>query len=243
MLPGTEGARSPDWYVDGSSIVFATSGEVEVVDAEGNGRRKLAELDGWSAKNPGGVYDYGGSTSDPSGVTLFGNTVLRCIHTWFRPSPQTEPCEPMVRSDLDTSLNETYHRAPWFLPDGQHFLFQVWSSSPGNRAVYIGAVNSPGRKRLMTSESKAIYVQPGFLLFLQGPILMAQPFDADRLEITGEPVAIANDVAFEEGGPSGFYASGAGTLIYQRNKPADASGGTPVMVVLNWANRIERRPR
>src|SRR4030095_11527441 len=65
-----------------------------------------------------------------------------------------------------------YHAVPWFLPDGRHFLYQVGSTKPENRAVFIGSLDSKSRKRLMTLESKAIYSPPGFILFLQGQTLM-----------------------------------------------------------------------
>jgi dipeptidyl aminopeptidase/acylaminoacyl peptidase len=55
---------------------------------------------------------------------------------------------------------------------------------------------------------------PGFLLYLNGSELMARPFDADRLEFTGEPISVADDIAIQ-GGISAFYASNAGSLVYQ----------------------------
>jgi eukaryotic-like serine/threonine-protein kinase len=223
MLPGTEGARFPDWYGDGRSIVFATAGEVQLIDLSGNGRRELSNL----------VGDYGRSTSNGSGVILFGDDIgIQCIR-WPSLWPQPEPCEPMGRGAPDKSLNETYHRAPWFLPDGRHFLFQAGSTTPGNRAVYIGDLDSPLKKRLVTSESKAIYVAPGFLLFLNGAILMARPFDADRLEFTGDAVAVANNAG-------GFYAS-SGTLVYLIGKSLNASTAPRIQVVLNWANAVDRK--
>jgi hypothetical protein len=97
------------------------------------------------------------------------------------------------------------------------------------------------KKRLMSSESKAVYMPPGFLLYLDGPVLMARPFDADRLEFTGEPLAVADDVApVENSGPSAFYASAAGTLIYQ-TRPLIDPALARLMVVLNWTNSIERK--
>src|SRR5262249_62093521 len=52
------------------------------------------------------------------------------------------------------------------------------------------------------------YVPPGYLLFVREGVLMAQRFDAKRLELTGEPLTIA-----EHGGP--VTASDQGMLVYR----------------------------
>jgi hypothetical protein len=41
-------------------------------------------------------------------------------------------------SERDASLEETYHDAPVFLPDGRHFLYLAWSSGKEeNRAIFV----------------------------------------------------------------------------------------------------------
>jgi eukaryotic-like serine/threonine-protein kinase len=55
---------------------------------------------------------------------------------------------------------------------------------------------------------------PGYLMFLQDRTLMAQPFDAKRFELRGEPVALAEQIGTL--GAYGFFsASAAGTLAYR----------------------------
>jgi hypothetical protein len=76
------------------------------------------------------------------------------------------------------------------------FLFQAWSEQPENRAVYLGSLDSKTRTRLMTGESKALYVPPGFILFVRNRTLMARPFDADRRRFIGEAVPVAENVAY-----------------------------------------------
>jgi eukaryotic-like serine/threonine-protein kinase len=82
--------------------------------------------------------------------------------------------------------------------------------------VFIGSLDSKSRKRLMTLESKAIYSPPGFILFLQGQTLMARPFDANRLEFTGEAVSVADNVALDAE-QRAFYVDG-GTLLYRNRE-------------------------
>jgi hypothetical protein len=223
LLPGTEGARLPDWSADGN-IVFAGDHDLMTIDVTGRYRKTIAPLVG---------FEYQRSTSNRDGVTIFANSVLR--------RADANDGTPRAITQLDKSLNETFHSTPWFLPDGRHFLYLVGSTNPENRAVYVGSLDSTMKKRLMSSQSKALYVSPGFLLYLEGSVLMARPFDADRLEFTGKPLAVAEDVAsVEDGGPGAFYASAAGTLIYQTRPPIDTALAR-LMVVLNWTNSIERK--
>jgi dipeptidyl aminopeptidase/acylaminoacyl peptidase len=47
---------------------------------------------------------------------------------------------------------------------------------------------------ILKNDSNAIYVPPGYLLFVRNGNLMAQPFDAKRLELTGAAVPVAENV-------------------------------------------------
>src|SRR4029077_13221233 len=95
---------------------------------------------------------------------------------------------------LDTSLGETEHVAPYFLPDGRRFLYLAVSSQASNNAVYVGSLDSAERTRLFDSESKAVYAEPGYVLFNRADVVYAQPFDANSLKLSGEPVRIADGV-------------------------------------------------
>jgi eukaryotic-like serine/threonine-protein kinase len=59
----------------------------------------------------------------------------------------------------------------------------------------------------------------GLLLFMRDRTLIAQPFDLDKLELSGEPYAIAEDVVhYGEIGPTAlgiFSVSTNGVLCYQ----------------------------
>ena len=66
----------------------------------------------------------------------------------------------------------------------------------------------------------------GYLLFLRDRTLMAQPFDAGRLEIRGDSVPIAEQVTMNLGtGRAVFSVSENGTLVYESG---EASGGRPL---------------
>jgi hypothetical protein len=104
------------------------------------------------------------------------------------------------------------------LPDGRHFLYLAGSpyglkENPMN-SVVVGSLDSKERKLLMHTHSSAMYGS-GHILFLRQNTLMAQPFDAKRLEFTGEAFPVADPVREEETTiRSYFSASQNGVLTY-----------------------------
>jgi dipeptidyl aminopeptidase/acylaminoacyl peptidase len=126
---------------------------------------------------------------------------------------------------LDAKSSETGHWAPFFLPDGQHFLyFALGQPLLTPRGICVGSLNSNERKLVLRGGSNAKYAQ-GHVLFLRGGTLMAQGFDVRRLELTGDAAPIAEQV--QVGGGSGatgaFTVSDAGVLAYEAGPSAGGS--------------------
>jgi eukaryotic-like serine/threonine-protein kinase len=108
---------------------------------------------------------------------------------------------------------------PRFLPDARHFLYHVITvegpsfagtlhvrsldGGPPVRLANLGSV----RPDSADGNSTVSFVAPRYLLFTRGGTLMSQTFDVDRLQVTGEAVAIAENV-------SNFAASNTGVLVY-----------------------------
>ena len=85
---------------------------------------------------------------------------------------------------------ESVHRRPFFLPDGHHFLYRP-ITDPGGGPIYVASLDSAERKFLFNSDSSNVVYSQGYLLFLRETTLMAQPFDARRLVLTGDAFPIA----------------------------------------------------
>ena len=65
------------------------------------------------------------------------------------------------------------------------------------------------------ADSFAHYVAPGYLVFAREGTLLAQRFDADRAQVSGEPIAVAEPVAsFATVGWASFAVSPNGVLAY-----------------------------
>jgi hypothetical protein len=124
---------------------------------------------------------------------------------------------------VDASRQERADGFPILLPDGKHFLYTRLSSVAENGGIFLGTLDAKpdaqGSKRILAVQSSSAYAPPsgsgpGYLLFLQDRILMAQPFDAQRFELSGEPVPLAEQIGTL--GSYGFFsASASGTLAYR----------------------------
>ena len=64
----------------------------------------------------------------------------------------------------------------------------------GKNAIFVGSVDSKETKFLLNADSSMAYAPPGYLLFVRQQTLMAQPFNADKLQLTGEAVPIVERV-------------------------------------------------
>src|SRR5260370_37088526 len=97
------------------------------------------------------------------------------------------------------------------------------SSPPENSGFYVGSLNTrpeeQSSRRRLAATSGPVYVpssdsDSGQVLFLRQGTLMAQPFDAHRLEPSGEVVPIAEQVgSYIDYGL--FSASSSGVLVYR----------------------------
>jgi eukaryotic-like serine/threonine-protein kinase len=200
------------WSPDSRYIAFRDGEELKKIDVSGGPAQVLCDIKG------AGI---GGAWSR-DGVILFGNVnagLMKVSESGGVASPVTA---------LDPSRKEILHGFPTFLPDGRHFIYWRASATPGYSGVYIGSLDAnpaeQNSKQLVATTSGPAYVPfsgggSGQLLFMRNRTLLAQPFDARRLEVTGEPVPLAERVgAFQ--GYGYFSASTNGVLVYR----SDAGG-------------------
>jgi eukaryotic-like serine/threonine-protein kinase len=214
-LPGTEDARFPFWSPDSRTVAFFTNSKLKRIDAAGGPALSLADV----------RLAMGGTWSKDDVIVFAPDAVgglFRIPAAGGPPMPATEP---------DKGKAEASHRYPWFLPDGRHFLYLSRSSSE-TATVYAGDIESKTARPVMPAQSNIAYSPHGYLLFVSGGTLMAQPFDAGKAKTTGEPQPVAEriDAPTTTFGENEFSVSQAGTLIYTSGR---ASGVTQ----LTWFDR------
>jgi dipeptidyl aminopeptidase/acylaminoacyl peptidase len=177
-IPDTRNAWCPFWSPDGRYVAF--------FDMQAMKLKKVPIAGGSTATICDAGNGRGGSWSR-DGVILFAPSsegpLLRV------PAGGGEPA---AATALDSSRHERAHRFPCFLPDGIHFLFAALPGSPNGWEICGGSLRSREVKRILTAGSAAVYAEPGYLLYERDGRVMAQRFDPGRLEIEGDPVAIAD---------------------------------------------------
>jgi eukaryotic-like serine/threonine-protein kinase len=210
MLGGTEGALLPFWSPDGRSVGFFASGSLKRVAISGGPPQTLAPV-----------------TSEARGASWSGDDRIVFAPGYFGPLLQVSASggEVTPATTIDKGRNEGTHRWPWFLPDGRHFLFYAAGSTgsePGE--IFVGDLGSGKAKHLLQSSSLAVYASPGYLLFTRGSGLVAQAFDAERMEIRGETTSLGVDLPAVSvtAGLRALSASLGGTLCW-RTQPSSTS--------------------
>jgi serine/threonine-protein kinase len=121
----------------------------------------------------------------------------------------------------DSGLNERFYSWPHVLPGGKAALFTI-GHGRGLDSIVIAAVRFDDRRifRLGISGLDPKYVATGHLLFtLPGGTVMAAPFDPRRLDVTGPPVAVLDNVLVRQSGASQYTVSESGTLVYVSQGP------------------------
>lgn len=198
LLPGTQGATQPFWSADGQWVAYFAGDRIWKVDTAGGQPQEVAPAAGFlgGSWNAEGTIIYG-SASGIHRVSAEGGT----------PELVTTRAE-----------SETGHFWPHFLPDGRRFLYLSWSGDAAARAVVVGSLDGGEPARVLAAESNAGYARAagsaqGYLVFHRGPAAFAQAFDERSLELTGEPVRLADDVLFQAtNGRSLFDVSATGVL-------------------------------
>jgi Tol biopolymer transport system component len=205
QLAGTQNATRPFWSPDSRSIGFFADGKLKKIAATGGPAFTLAD-----------TPDPRGGSWNPDGVIIFSPNFVGPVYRVSANGGATSPV-----TEIDESRSEATHRYPEFLPDGRHFLYLSRQKGAGRGPeplVLLGSLDSMERRVVVRGATNAVYAS-GHLLYVLESTLMAQPFDADRLEATGEAVPLIDGVRFDRRFSRGvFSASGNGVLAYQTGR-------------------------
>ncbi len=223
-LPRTDGVTYAFWSADSRTVAFETGGELKRVDISGGAPQEIAAIDR--------ITRFIGGAWNPEGVIVFGSkkSLMKV---------SAAGGEPSMLIEVRPSVGEFWLGFPSFLPDGRHFLYTALASS--DMATYVGSLDgadkqqsskpliAAGEATLVFAGAPATYVpawgvNSGKILFLNSDgTLMAQAFDASRLESKGDPSPVAEGVRT-------FTTSANGVLAY-----TEGERGTPLQ--LTWFDR------
>jgi Tol biopolymer transport system component len=198
-LAGTDAATQPFWSADSQSIAFVSGGKLRKVDIKGGATEDVCD-----------VANFVGGSWNSEGTIIFGTP-----QGLFRVSAQGGKPEALTT----LAKSEAGHFWPRFLPDGRHYLYLAWSSAEDGRAIYAGTLGSNERMKVINTESKSVYSDPGYLLFRSDNAVYARRFDPGSLAVSGDAIRVADEVTSSSSanGQGDFDVSTNGTLIYYQS--------------------------
>ncbi|HXG56131.1 MAG TPA: protein kinase, partial [Vicinamibacterales bacterium] len=219
-LPGTEGARTPFFSVDGLSVGFFTDTALMKVSLLGGRPIRI------SAAPPVAR----GAAWLPDDSIVLAPTQSFGLH---RLASGAEMGEELTT--LDESRGEKGHQWPSVLPGGEYVLYTVRHGTASNEeAADVGVVHVATRTQALVLKDAAYarYSPTGHLLFVRGGNLMAVPFDLATRKTEGTPVPVVHGLSVSGLTAGAHYAVAPdGTLVVMRGSFGEADR------VATWVDR------
>src|SRR6185436_10515094 len=217
VILGTEGALNPFFSPDGQWVGYWAAGQIRKVPLRGGPPVPiLAPPDSGQTLQQFPIF--GASWGDDDRI-VFAQGASGLLQVSAAGGSVTE------LTTTNSERREFSHRLPHVLPGSDAVLFTVthnrfphWEETQ----VWVHSRSSGRSKLLIEGGADARCVSSGHLLYVRDGALLAVPFDAKRLELTGGPVGVVPDVmqaAYvpNQPGDSGAMqasVSSAGTLVY-----------------------------
>ncbi len=215
-MPFTEDAIFPFWSPDSRYIAFFSQQKLKRVDLTGGPAQTLCDA---GAGPRGGAWGRDDMILFSAGTTGLESAIQRV---------STGGGVPLV---IAKSKDNYFH--PTLLPDGRHYLY-VLTRGPA-AGVYFATPADPGGRQVLKDESRVVFAD-GYLLFVRDNTLMAQPFDPEKGNTTGDAVPVVDGVSPGSLNYAPISASDTGLLVYQKGDVSSALRTQP----LEWRDRTGR---
>jgi eukaryotic-like serine/threonine-protein kinase len=219
-VDGTAGGFAPFWSPDSREIGFFADGKIKRVPVDGGPVQVICD-----------ASDARGGTWGSSGMILFAATRGSPI---FSVSANGGAPVAVTQSGQYSELAYVgSHRWPYFLPDGEHFLYfnSHYGGSCGELSdIQFASLDGKQNVSVLKGCGSASFAD-GRLIFWREGNLVAQPFDPKHGVLSGNAVPIADHVAFDAMFGFGvFSASSNGLVVYR-------SGSGQIAAQLAWYDR------
>src|SRR5579863_531556 len=230
QLPGTEDGSFPFWSPDGQKVGFFGRSKLKTLTLGSNSSLEICDA-------PGGR----GGAWNRNGVIVFTPNINQPLF-----AVSDSGGVPHAVTELDHTRLYS-HRWPYFLPDGEHFLFLAVVNSSltgsatdtGQGSIQVGSLSRKESKELLTMLSPAEFAA-GYLLYARPDnVLVAQAFDPDRLQLKGDPIPIAQSVLRMPTLFRTFFSvSQAGALTYSAGSDAFRPPAQSLIVTDRKGNKL-----
>ena len=219
LIPETEGASYPFWSPDHAAVAFFAHGKLQKVAVPGGTPQVLSKV----------AYARGGSWGSRN-VIIYAPDAGGIL---WRVNADGTGLAALTQKLVATEENS--HRFPYFLPDGNHFLF--WAGNFKNivgdasNAIYASSLDGKEKKVVASVRSNFAYAAGSLFYVDDKRQLVAAPFDVKKTQLTGSPRVVTPEVGFQTATYWGVFAAAEdGTVVYSPSAEAAHS-------VLTWFDR------
>ena len=198
-IPSTEGATAPFFSPDGEWVGFSADGKLKKISASGGPAVTICDA---SLSR--------GASWGSQGIIAFAPTTLSALLQVSDSGGTPQWLAPIEKG-------EASYRWPDFLPGSKAVLFAAGSTAINftNALVAVQSVGTGQRRNLIQAGTNPRYALSGHLVYAQGGSLMAVPFDAQRLAVTGAAAPVVGGVLESPvSGASQYSISATGSLVY-----------------------------
>jgi serine/threonine protein kinase len=224
LIPNADGLSYPFWSPDGTSLGFFQEGKLRRLDLATRTTQTLADA-------PNGR----GAAWTEDDRILFTPEGLDVLYTV---PADGGPATPLTRLRSDESFpEEATHRFPQIIPGTESLIYVTQDPEATYRTArsYLTTLSAPDQRKPIVTGLTEVYAPPGYLVFVRETTLIAQPFDRDRMELTGAATALATHISnsYPNTGRASFSVSNNGVLAYRSVVPPEAE--------LVWFDRAGQR--
>jgi Tol biopolymer transport system component len=204
-LSGTENADNPFFSPDGQWIGFFADGKLKKISIRGGAAVTLCDA----------PFNLGGSWGD-DGTIVFakdaGSALSKVSSAGGTPQPLTA-----------LESGEGTQRWPQVLPGSKAVLFtsNTHLIEHEDADIVVYSMASGRRKTVQRGGYHASYLPSGHVVYMHEGTLFAMPFDLKRLEVTGQPAPVLEDVVTASASAGAqFSFSETGSLAYIAGRSA-----------------------
>ena len=191
----------PFWSPDGKNIGFFSAGKLKKVALAGGPVQVLCDA-------PEGR----GASWSPRGVIIFTPNIREPLYK--------VPEGGGVAEKLTDAKPGWTHRNPYFLPDGDHYLFTYReavgapTTTIGVGALYGASLSGEKPREVLAAASNVQY-SDGYLLYLHETVLVAQRFDPKSLKFSGDPTPVAEKLDYWNARDLAAFTAAHSTLVFR----------------------------
>jgi Protein kinase domain/WD40-like Beta Propeller Repeat len=215
-LVGTAGAEQPFFSPDGQWLGFWVGGRLKKVPVAGGPAVAICDLP---------KAQFGG----PRGASWSLNgTIVYAVRAGTGSDLMEVPASGGTPKVILRSGSDNLYWTPEFLPDAETLLLTQLTGDWESAQIVARRLDTGEQHVLVKGGASARYLPTGHLVYLQRGVLMAVPFDARRLQLTGPPVAMLEGVMQSINMPNVGVETGMGQFALS------ASPGTLFMPAAVW---------